>query len=80
VKSLNTPVIYGWNHKPKKTGISFCSRDHAITGYNVNDSGGCRACSVSRFWAKRNNKFNDDPIVLARADRLYEEYKEIDSG
>lgn len=67
---------------PSDTGErkTHCPRGHEYTGRNVLPRKnaahirGCRACCTAHMWAKRHNMFNDNPVVLARADALAAKY------
>lgn len=72
------PVIAA--HLRRRTE-TVCSRGHEITGYNARpvgnlpDSKTCRACHATNQWARTNNLFRDDPLVIEHADRLIEQYR-----
>jgi hypothetical protein len=55
-------------------GPKRCPREHALSGYNRMSAGSCRACHAAFMWAKRHNRFNDDPQVVEHANQVYDRY------
>lgn len=57
-------------------GNKICRNKHQIKPPNTTYSGGCKACAHAFQYARRHKLFYDDPVVLERADRLYNKYME----
>lgn len=51
-----------------------CERGHKLIEPNVSKTRRtCQSCRLAFMWAKRHNKFNDDPLVIEWANAKYRE-------